>query len=77
MIAHAARFFLQTLFNPQGSVLKMFVVLYDFADMPRHSQTFLRQRTLYMPVVASEASVQELQRQRSLPSYLRYIVHLR
>lgn len=55
----------------------MFVVLYDFADMPRQSQTFLRQRTLYMPVISNDASPQEVQRQRALPSYLRYIVHLR
>ena len=35
----------QTLFNPNKTVVKMFVVLYDFSDMPPKAQTFLRQRT--------------------------------
>lgn len=34
-----------TLFNPNKTVVKMFVVLFDFSDMPPRSQTFLRQRT--------------------------------
>ena len=36
---------LQTLFNPNKTVVKMFVVLYDFSDMPPRAQTFLRQKT--------------------------------
>jgi hypothetical protein len=35
-----------TLLNPLGTVVKMFVVLYDLTDMPERSHTFLRQRTL-------------------------------
>ena len=35
-----------TLSNPLGTVVKMFVVLYDLSDMPSRSHTFLRQRTL-------------------------------
>ncbi|XP_033221284.1 protein FAM214A isoform X2 [Belonocnema kinseyi] len=35
-----------TLLNPLGTVVKMFVVLYDLSDMPTRSHTFLRQRTL-------------------------------
>ncbi|KAF3425343.1 hypothetical protein E2986_08699 [Frieseomelitta varia] len=35
-----------TLLNPLGTVVKMFVVLYDLSDMPPRSHTFLRQRTL-------------------------------
>lgn len=35
----------QTVFNPNKTVVKMFVVLYDFSDMPAKSQTFLRQKT--------------------------------
>ncbi|KAJ8670599.1 hypothetical protein QAD02_001858 [Eretmocerus hayati] len=35
-----------TLSNPLGTVVKMFVVLYDLTDMPPRSHTFLRQRTL-------------------------------
>ncbi|PIO69597.1 hypothetical protein TELCIR_08572 [Teladorsagia circumcincta] len=34
-----------TLFNPQGTVVKVFVVTYDMSDMPPSSQTFIRQRT--------------------------------
>ncbi|KAL5019548.1 hypothetical protein ScPMuIL_002440 [Solemya velum] len=56
-----------TLFNPNKSVVKMFVVMYDLNDMPVNSQTFLRQRTLYMPVDSNT----------SQPSYLRYLIHLR
>ncbi len=69
-----------TLFNPLGTVVKMFVVMYDLSDMPPNSQTFLRQRTLYMPsdataVVAnggdSNNNCEEAQK------WLRYLVHLR
>ncbi|XP_048507260.1 uncharacterized protein LOC105689371 isoform X2 [Athalia rosae] len=35
-----------TLLNPLGTVVKMFVVMYDLSDMPTRSHTFLRQRTL-------------------------------
>jgi hypothetical protein len=33
------------LFNPNQTVVKVFVVLYDFSDMPPNFQTFLRQKT--------------------------------
>ncbi|KER30244.1 hypothetical protein T265_03299 [Opisthorchis viverrini] len=46
-----------TLFNPNKVVVKMFVIGYDFEDMPRNSQTFLRQRTVYMPI--QKASTQQ------------------
>ena len=59
--------FLQTLFNPNKTVIKMFVVMYDLSDMPPQCQTFLRQRTVYMPVEENS----------SQPSYLRYLIHLR
>ena len=39
----------QTLFNPNGTVVKMFVVKYDLGDMPDGAQTFVRQRTFFMP----------------------------
>ncbi|XP_078730452.1 uncharacterized protein LOC144945800 [Lampetra fluviatilis] len=39
-----------TLFNPSGSVVKMFVVIYDLRDMPPEHHTFLRQRTFSVPV---------------------------
>ncbi|XP_063237686.1 atos homolog protein A isoform X2 [Bacillus rossius redtenbacheri] len=63
-----------TLFNPLGTVIKMFVVMYDLGDMPANSQTFLRQRTLYMPASVAAASSR-------LPDnpqkWLRYLIHLR
>lgn len=43
-----------TLFNPSQSVLKMFVIQYNLEDMPANCQTFLRQRTVYMPVSKGE-----------------------
>lgn len=59
-----------TLFNPLGTVVKMFVVMYDLQDMPPSSQTFIRQRTLYMPSDATD-SHQDSQK------WLRYLIHLR
>ncbi|KAL8603051.1 hypothetical protein ACOMHN_051928 [Nucella lapillus] len=56
-----------TLFNPNKTVVKMFVVKYDLQDMPPNSQTVLRQRTVYQP----------LDLLSPLPSYLRYLIHLR
>lgn len=38
--------FLQVLFNPQGSVVKLFLVHVDVSDIPPQSQTFIRQRTV-------------------------------
>lgn len=59
-----------TLFNPLGTVVKMFVLQYDFSDMPPNSQTFLRQRTYYMP---TDASVDDADARKCL----RYLIHLR
>ncbi|XP_041356540.1 protein FAM214A-like [Gigantopelta aegis] len=56
-----------TLFNPNKTVVKMFVVMYNLTDMPSNCQTFLRQRTMYMPVDSNSTE----------PSYLRYLIHLR
>ncbi|XP_059078940.1 atos homolog protein A-like isoform X2 [Tigriopus californicus] len=61
-----------TLFNPLGTVVKMFVVMYDLSDMPPNSQTFLRQRTLYMP---SDCSAKDYESDSQ--KWLRYLVHLR
>jgi len=49
----------------------MFVVVYDLSDMPPNSQTFLRQRTLYMPVKGSPSD------SPNFMVYLRYLIHLR
>jgi len=59
-----------TLFNPLGTVVKMFVVMYDLTDMPPNSQTFLRQRTLYMPSNQSDSHP-------DAQKWLRYLIHLR
>ena len=59
-----------TLFNPNGTVVKMFVVRYDLSDMPPNSRTFLRQRTLFMPNDATEADADSRK-------WLRYLIHLR
>ncbi|ELT91278.1 hypothetical protein CAPTEDRAFT_125275, partial [Capitella teleta] len=60
-----------TLFNPNKAVVKMFVVVYDLADMPPNSRTFLRQRTLYMPVKGGPSD------NKNAPVFLRYLIHLR
>lgn len=60
-----------TLFNPLGTVVKMFVIMYDLSDMPPNSQTFIRQRTLYMPANLNEKDIQWSQK------WLRYLIHLR
>ncbi len=65
-----------TLFNPLGTVVKMFVVMYDLSDMPPNSQTFLRQRTLYMPSDLSEADVSGGAGDK-MQQWLRYLIHLR
>ena len=61
-----------TLFNPLGTVVKMFVVMYNLSDMPPNSQTFLRQRTLYMPTDLSKAD-----ESHGGQKWLRYLIHLR
>ncbi|KAK2717964.1 hypothetical protein QYM36_006673 [Artemia franciscana] len=59
-----------TLFNPQGTVVKMFVILYNLSEMSPNSRTFLRQRTYYMPRSAGE-------HHQDVSKWLRYLVHLR
>ena len=66
---------LQTLFNPNKTVVKMFVVMYDLSDMPPNSQTFLRQRTVYMPTGKNLKG--EKVTKDHLETFLRYLIHLR
>ncbi|XP_062860916.1 atos homolog protein A [Trichomycterus rosablanca] len=67
-----------TLFNPNKTVVKMFVVMYDLREMPAGHQTFLRQRTFSVPV-KRESNGQN--HRKPLPSgpgrTLRYLIHLR
>ncbi|XP_041641069.1 protein FAM214A isoform X2 [Cheilinus undulatus] len=67
-----------TLFNPNKTVVKMFVVMYDLRAMPAGHQTFLRQRTFSVPVR------RDMNNQTSRKPFalghgrtLRYLVHLR
>ncbi|KAL0858994.1 hypothetical protein ABMA27_010851, partial [Loxostege sticticalis] len=59
-----------SLFNPHGTLVKMFVVLYDLTCMPPMAKTFLRQRTLYMPAGADPPK-------NHMHKWLRYLIHLR
>uniref|UniRef100_A0A1B6KT45 Atos-like conserved domain-containing protein n=1 Tax=Graphocephala atropunctata TaxID=36148 RepID=A0A1B6KT45_9HEMI len=59
-----------TLLNPLGTVIKMFVVVYDLTDIPNNCHTFLRQRTLYMPAGITGP-------RDNSQKYLRYLIHLR
>ncbi|XP_058056832.1 uncharacterized protein LOC131208198 [Anopheles bellator] len=68
-----------TLLNPLGTVVRMFVVPYDFRDMPAMSTTFIRQRIL----ACDESSLQLLGKNIEQLSnaeqmkLLRYAIHLR
>lgn len=46
----------QTLFNPNKTVVKMFLVTYDFQDMPANHMTFLRHRIFLVPVGEEEGA---------------------
>lgn len=67
-----------TLFNPNKTVVKMFVVIYDLRDMPANQQTFLRQRTFSVPVKKemngnlNEENILQIEEKT-----LRYLIHLR
>ncbi|CAB3979412.1 Hypothetical predicted protein [Paramuricea clavata] len=58
-----------TLFNPNQTVVKVFVVLYDFSDMQPNFQTFLRQKTTSL--VKSDGLVDRIH------DNLHYLIHLR
>ncbi|XP_009904414.2 atos homolog protein B [Dryobates pubescens] len=45
-----------TLFNPNKTVVKMFLVTYDFRDMPANHMTFLRHRIFLVPVGEKEGA---------------------
>lgn len=70
-----------TLLNPLGTVVRMFVVPYDFRDMPAMSTTFIRQRILAYDenskgVSASSKNVEQLSNAEQM-KLLRYAIHLR
>ena len=51
-----------TLFNPNGTVIKIFFIRFDMSDMPVRTQTFLRERTVAIDKFGN--------------SYLQYLIHL-
>lgn len=66
-----------TLLNPNGMVVRMFVVAYDFRDMPAMCQTFVRQRILSFDENANPGqSVDDLSASEQM-KLLRYAIHLR
>lgn len=66
-----------TLLNPNGMVVRMFVVQYDFRDMPAMCQTFVRQRILSFDENANpDQSVDDLSPSEQM-KLLRYAIHLR
>uniref|UniRef100_A0A3Q3MKM9 Atos homolog protein B n=1 Tax=Labrus bergylta TaxID=56723 RepID=A0A3Q3MKM9_9LABR len=69
-----------TLFNPNKTVVKMFLVTYNFGDMPVNHMTFLRHRIFLVPVEEGvegrgEASPGEGVQDRK--KILCYLMHLR
>lgn len=66
----------QTLFNPNKTVVKMFVVMYDLRAMPAGHQTFLRQRTFSVPV-RRDANNHNSRKPFGHGRTLRYLIHLR
>ncbi|XP_075386840.1 atos homolog protein A isoform X2 [Tenrec ecaudatus] len=67
-----------TLFNPNKTVVKMFVVIYDLRNMPANHQTFLRQRTFSVPVKPEmKRNANNKESVRHAERLLRYLIHLR
>ncbi|XP_068060066.1 atos homolog protein A isoform X2 [Anomalospiza imberbis] len=67
-----------TLFNPNKTVVKMFVVIYDLREMPANHQTFLRQRTFSVPVRREiKRTVNKENSPQTEERLLRYLIHLR
>lgn len=66
-----------TLLNPLGMVVRMFVVAYDFRDMPALHQTFIRQRVLSSDNRgAGDMDATHLSTAEQM-KLLRYAIHLR
>ncbi len=66
--------FFQTLFNPNKTVVKMFLVTYNFGDMPVNHMTFLRHRIFLVPVDEAEGQEGSLSGRKKI---LCYLIHLR
>lgn len=57
--SHPLPFCRQTLFNPNKTVVKMFLVTYDLKDMPANHMTFLRHRIFLVPVGEKEGATMD------------------
>lgn len=66
-----------TLLNPNGMVVRMFVVAYDFRDMPAMCQTFVRQRILSFDENANPGRTVDDLSPSEQQKLLRYAIHLR
>jgi hypothetical protein len=68
-----------TLFNPNGTVIKIFVVTYNFSDMPPNSQTFIRQKIISHSPPSSRPHILTSRTLSTLhsPPLLHYLIHLR
>ncbi|XP_048861566.1 protein FAM214B-like [Brienomyrus brachyistius] len=67
-----------TLFNPNKTVVKMFLVTYDFGDMPVNHMTFLRHRIFLVPVEEAEGQVANVEgTAMDRKKILCYLMHLR
>ncbi|KAM6363048.1 atos homolog protein B isoform 1-T5 [Pluvialis apricaria] len=69
-----------TLFNPNKTVVKMFLVTYDFQDMPANHMTFLRHRIFLVPVGENEGATMDHSNPpgtRPPRRVLCYLMHLR
>lgn len=64
-----------TLLNPEGTVVRMFVIPYDLQDMPPLHQTFIRQRILTGTDI--DRNYLRYTLSSSLMKFLRYSIHLR
>ncbi|XP_038856643.1 protein FAM214B [Salvelinus namaycush] len=70
-----------TLFNPNKTVVKMFLVTYNFGDMPVNHMTFLRHRIFLVPVEEAGPDGEGPTEPRATPTerkkILCYLIHLR
>ncbi|KAG5682970.1 hypothetical protein PVAND_012285 [Polypedilum vanderplanki] len=65
-----------TLLNPQGTVVRMFFIQYDYRDMPAMSQTFVRQRVLALDEHISQKNAEQMSTSEQM-KHLRYVINLR
>ncbi|UJR22085.1 hypothetical protein I4U23_025151 [Adineta vaga] len=61
------------LLNPNGTAIHLFLVVYDFSDMPADHRTFIRQRIVLMP----ENSTHHKTDKSTSKENLRYLAHIR